>query len=66
VIILVFAVAVVAAMALIGITPGDKGIMLTFVATAAMTATLLGGEVGVCTIVGVAWRELGLDKLCEY
>ncbi len=65
VIVLVF-VAVAAAMGAIGILLGDKGIALAFAATAAVAATFVGGEVGVCSILGMAWRELGLDKLCEY
>jgi hypothetical protein len=50
----------------IGIPLGDKGITLAFAATAAAAATFVGGEVGVCAIVGVAQRELGLDELCKY
>ncbi len=65
VIVLVFAAAA-AAMVAIGVPPKDKGIALAIVATAVAVATFVGGEVGVCAIVGVAWRELGLDKLCEY
>jgi hypothetical protein len=54
-------------MAAMGVPPGDKGIAVMFVATAAAAvAKFVGGEVGVCAIVGVAWRELGLDKLCKY
>jgi hypothetical protein len=65
VIVLMFTAAA-AAMVVIGILPGDKGIALVFAATAVVVATFVGGEVGVCAIVGVARRELGLDKLCEY
>jgi hypothetical protein len=66
VIVLAFA-AVVAAMAAIGIIlPGDKRIALAFAATAVAATMLVGVEVGVCAIVGMAWRELGLDKLCKY
>jgi hypothetical protein len=46
---------------------GDKGMALAFAATAeAAAATFVGGEVGVCAIIGVARRELGFDKLCKY
>jgi hypothetical protein len=48
-----------------GILPGDKGMALAFAATAAAAATFVGGGVGVCAIIGMAWRE-GLIKLCEY
>jgi hypothetical protein len=65
VIVLAF-MATAAAMAAIGIMQGDKGIALTFPATAVVAATFVGGEVGVCAIVGMAWRELGLNKLCKY
>ncbi len=50
-----------------GVLPGDKGMALAFAATvAAAAATFVGGEVGSSAIVGVAWRELGLIKLCKY
>ncbi len=66
VIVLTFAMAAVV-IAAMGILPGDKGIALAFAATAAAAAArFVGGEVGVPVIVGVAWRELGLDKLCKY
>jgi hypothetical protein len=65
VIVLAFAV-VAAAMVAIGVLPGDKGIALTFAVTAVVAVMFVGGEGGVCAIVDVAWRELGLDKLCEY
>ncbi len=66
VIVLAFAAAAVV-MAVMGLLPGDKGIVLAFAATAAVAAaTFIGREVGVPVIVGVAWRELGLDKLCKY
>ena len=63
------AAAVVVAMAALamGVPPGDEGMALAFAATvAAAAATFVEGEVGVHAIVGVAWRELGLDKLCKY
>ncbi len=61
------ALAAAAAMAATGIPPGDKRIVLTFKATAVAVATTFeGGEVGVCAMVRVAWRELGLDKLSKY
>ncbi len=66
VIALMFAAAVVAAMAAISILPGGKGIVLAFAATAEAAATFVGGEVGFCAILGVAQRELGCDKLCTY
>ncbi len=55
-------------MAEIGVPPGDEGIAFMFAATAAVVAmaTFVGGDVGVHAIVGVAWIELGLDKLCKY
>jgi hypothetical protein len=60
------AVAAVAA-AMTGTPPGVKGMAPVFVATAVVGAAVFGGgEVGVCAIVGVAQRELGLIKLCKY
>ncbi len=60
VIVLAFMVGVAVTMAVIGIPPGDNGIVLAFVATAAAVVAFIRGEVGVCAIVGMARRELGL------
>ncbi len=65
VIVLAFAAAM-AAMAAIDIHPGDKGITLAFATTAVKAATFVGGEVGVCAVIGIARRKLGCDKLWEY
>jgi hypothetical protein len=55
------------AVAATGVLLGDKGMVLTFAATVVTAAaTFVGEEVGVSTIVGMAQRELGLDKLCKY
>ncbi len=58
-------VAVAAATAVIGVPPEDEGITLTFAVTVAVAATFLGGKVGVCAIIGVAWSEWGCDNLCK-
>jgi hypothetical protein len=44
----------------------DKGMVLAFAATAMEAKMFAGGVVGVCTIDGMARRELGLIKLCKY
>jgi hypothetical protein len=55
VIALAFAFAVAAvAVAATCVLLGDKGIALAFAATATAAAMFVGGEVGVCSIVGVA------------
>ncbi len=67
--VIVLAVAALA-MAAMGVLPRDKGILLAFAVTAAAAAAavavFVGGEVGVWVIIGMAWKELGLDKLCGY
>jgi hypothetical protein len=63
VIALAFAVAVV--VVAMGILPGDKGIAPCVLARA-VAAMFVGEEVGVCAIVGVAWREFWSNKLYEY
>ncbi len=70
---LVAAVVVAAATVVVatGVPLEDGGMALTFTeiaaaAAAAAAAMFVGGEVGVCAIAGMAWRELGSYKLCKY